>query len=250
VQHTTPKSSIGPAYRGIATLVRPTIRTLTKRDWHGMDRLAFEGPCVIASNHISWADPLLLAEFIWSCDRVPRFLGKHQVFDVPVLGPLLHNAGQIPVYRETEQAADAVRAAVKAIEKGETVVVYPDGTVTKDPDLWPMCGKTGAARIALTTGVPLIPVAQWGAQDMMAPGSKVLKLFPLKTTYMSVGEPIDLDDLRGRDIDADVLATATGRLVRELTRLLAEIRGEPAPVGCWDRRTSSRRSDSASDGSQ
>jgi len=210
------------------------VAAATKRDWRGAENLIVDSGCVVAANHISWADPPIFAQFLWANDRVPRFLGKASVFRVPIFGQLIHSAGQIPVHRDGDAAA-AARSAIEAAQRGETVVVYPEGTISKDPDLWPMCAKTGAARIALTADVPLIPVAQWGAQEILAPYGKTLKLFPLKTMHFRVGPAIDLDDLRGRPIDAHVLATATTRLMQSITSMLAEIRGEPAPEGCWDR---------------
>ena len=69
--------------------------------------------------------------------------------------------------RQSAQSADALLAAVEAVGQGRAVVIYPEGTITRDPDLWPMAGKTGAARIALRTGCPVIPIGQWGAQELM-----------------------------------------------------------------------------------
>ncbi len=242
MSHPTRRSPIGPAYRGLATLVSPTVRAATRTDGRGGEYLAFDGGCVIGANHISWSDPPVLARFIWANDRVPRFLGKESVFRVPIFGSLITSAGQIPVARDGDAAA-AAAAAIEAARQGETVVVYPEGTITKDPDLWPMCAKTGAARIALTANVPLIPIAQWGPQDLLSPHGKTLKLFPLKTMHMRVGPAIDLDDLRGRDIDERVLRVATARLMRAITSMLEGIRGEKAPVGCWDRSNSGNRID-------
>src|SRR5690606_26072419 len=130
--------------------------------------------------------------------RPPRYLAKEAVFRVPVVGRIIKGAGQIPVYRETVDAARSVRDAVAAVEAGECVVVYPEGTITRDPELWPMTGKTGAARIALTTGAPVIPLGMWGAQDVMPPYRARLRLLPRKTMRVIAGEPVDLDDLRGR----------------------------------------------------
>ena len=100
--------------------------------------------------------------------RSPRFLGKNEVFRVPVVGAVLRSADQIPVYRESGRAADAYRAAVAAVRAGKCVAIYPEGTLTRDPDLWPMRGKTGAARVALETRCPVVPVAVWGPQDLLA----------------------------------------------------------------------------------
>jgi len=123
---------------------------------------------------------------------------------------------------------------VAAVEKGECVVVYPEGTITRDPDLWPMVGKTGAARIALSTGSPVIPTAQWGAQHILAPYAKKASLFPRKTIHVRVGDPVDLDDLRGEQLTPKVLRDATDRIMAAVTALLEEIREEPGPSERFD----------------
>ena len=142
------------------------------------------GPAAWCSrpNHISHFDPLVLGFYIWECRRIPRLLGKASVFKLPIVGRILSSAGQIPVYRESTEAADAFRAAVAAVEQGECVGVYAEGTITRDPDLWPMTGKTGAARIALMTGCPVIPIANWGAQEVIrAVRQSEFRLLPRKT---------------------------------------------------------------------
>ncbi|MCX6413176.1 MAG: lysophospholipid acyltransferase family protein, partial [Actinobacteria bacterium] len=159
----------------------------------------------------------------------PRFLAKESVFRVPIMGPIITSAGQVKVYRETAEAVDAVRDAVSAVERGECIVVYPEGTITRDPGLWPMQGKTGAARIALASGRPLLPLAQWGAQDVMPPYRKQLRLFPRKTMHVRIGAPVDLSDLASRPLDADTLHIATDRLMDAMTGLLADIRDESPP---------------------
>ena len=123
MSHTTRRSAIGPAYRGFATLISPTVTLSTKRDWHGVENLAIATGCVVGANHISWADPPILAQFLWKQDRVPRFLGKAEVFKVPVFGQLIKQAGQIPVFREGDAAA-AASAAIEAAKKGETVLLF------------------------------------------------------------------------------------------------------------------------------
>ncbi|GAA4952343.1 hypothetical protein GCM10023238_18410 [Streptomyces heliomycini] len=81
----------------------------------------------------------------------------------------MRGTGQIPVYRESTDALSAFRPAIDAVERGECVAFYPEGTLTRDPDGWPMTGKTGAARVALQTKCPVIPVAQWGANELLPP---------------------------------------------------------------------------------
>ena len=172
---------LGPYYRFAALVLKPPMTVLTKRDWHGQEWLQQEYPptdgIVVVSNHLSWFDPIALSHILWNNGRPPRFLAKEKLFHIPGVGQIVGGAGQIPVFRETENAADSVRAAVDAVHDGEAVVVYPEGTITRDPDLWPMTGKTGAARIALLADVPVIPIAQWGAQDVMGPYAKEFKVF-------------------------------------------------------------------------
>ncbi len=224
---------------GLAVLLlRPWLMVFTKRDWQGGEHLhpggAVPGPSgpgiVVTPNHISWFDPLVMAHFLYDNGRPPRLLGKEAVFRIPVLGRIIVGAGQIPVHRESRDAGAAVASAVSAVRAGECVVVYPEGTITRDPDLWPMQGKTGAARIALATGAPVIPVAQWGPQDVMAPYTKHFRLLPRKTMHVRAGAPVDLSDLAGRPLDAATLRIATDRITTSLTELLAEVRGEPVPT--------------------
>ena len=103
---------------------------------------------------------------------------------------------QIPVQRESAQSKDALIAAARAIKEGRAVVIYPEGTITRDPDLWPMRGKTGAARLAFTTGCRVVPIGQWGAQELM-PGRapSFPRLLPRKTLRVAAGDPIPLNDL-------------------------------------------------------
>ena len=224
-------------------LLRPGMLALTKRDWHGAEHLrarplpdGTQVPIVVCPNHISWFDPLESAHFLYDNGRPPRYLGKESVFRVPVVGRIITGAGQIPVYRETSDAASSVRAAVAAVERGECVVVYPEGTITRDPGLWPMTGKTGAARIALMTGAPVIPLAQWGAQEVIGPYRKEFRILPRKTMRVVAGPPVELDDLRERPMDAATLREATERIVAAITGLLEGIRGETAPARRFDLR--------------
>ena len=148
----------------------------------------------------------------------------------------MRGADQIPVYRETERAADAYRAAVAAVRAGKGVAIYPEGTLTRDPDLWPMRGKTGAARVALETRCPVIPVASWGAQEILAPYSKRLRLLPRKTVQVRAGRPVALEDLYDKPLTAEVLGEATTRIMASITAELEVLRGEKAPVVRFDPR--------------
>lgn len=222
---------LGFWFRLAAVLLWPFLTVFTKRDWEGEENLVQDGGgIIVAANHLSWFDPLSLSNLLWNNDRPPRFLAKEPLFRIPVVGRIICGAGQIPVYRESTEAVAAVRDAITAVENGECVVVYPEGTMTKDPNMWVMSLKTGAARIALATRRPLIPVAQWGPQEVMPAYVKRFRLLPRKTMIMRVGPAVELSDLYDRPLDADTLRIASQRIWEAITELLAQARGEVAPT--------------------
>lgn len=224
------------SYRTLAALLRPVLLAATKRDWRGTEHFPEEGGFVVAPNHISYVDPLVFAHFMYDSGRPTYFLGKDSLFEIPVVGGALRRSGQIPVYRNSLKATDAYQAAVAAIRAGKPVGIFPEGTITRDPALWPMRGKTGAARVALETRCPLVPVAQWGAQDILAPYARRPRLFPRRTISMAAGPAVDLSDLYERPIDTVTLRTATDRLMTRITALLEGIRGERATGERFDPR--------------
>ena len=231
-----PTQKRGWAFAACVGIVKPPLLAFTKRRWIDADKLPARGGCVVVANHISHLDPFTMAHFLYDNGRLVRFLAKAEVFDVPVGGRLVRHAGQIPVYRKSAGVSQAFRAAVQAAREGECVVVYPEGTITRDPDLWPMTGKSGAARIALTAEVPVIPVAQWGVHEILAPYSTRLKLLPRHTVTVKAGDPVDLDDLRGRRISPGSLRLATDRIMDAVTALLADIRQATPPQHRYDPR--------------
>ena len=224
-----------PSYRLAVRLVRPVLRVATRRDWRGAEHLP-AGGFVAVSNHLSYSDPFTLAHFLVDHGIPPRFLAKEAVFELPVAGRIVRGAGQIPVRRGSVDAARALQAAVDAVRAGECVAVYTDGTLTRDPGLWPMTGKTGAARIALTTGAPVIPIAQWGPQELLEPYGKRPHLLRRPTVHVWAGPPVDLSPWQDRPLDAVTLTQATGAIVAAVTGLLEQIRGEKAPAERWDPR--------------
>jgi 1-acyl-sn-glycerol-3-phosphate acyltransferase len=209
---------------------------LTKRDWRGGHNIPATGGCVLVVNHVSEFDPVPFGHFVYDHGRLPRFLGKAEVFAVPVIGRILRSAGQIPVFRKSTDASKAFSAAVDAVRRGEAVVVYPEGTISRDPGLWPMVGKTGAARITLTTRCPVIPCAQWGPQEILAPYARRPRLLPRKLMRIRAGAPLDLSDLEGAEPTSERLRDATARIMAAITALLEDIRGETAPVDRFDPR--------------
>jgi 1-acyl-sn-glycerol-3-phosphate acyltransferase len=231
---------LGFWYRFAIAVVKPVMTVLTKRDWPAGHPLP-AGGIIVAPNHLSHVDPFVVGHYLYDQGRPPRFLAKASLFSTFFVGTIVRHAGQIPVYRETRDASVALRDAISAVTRGECVVVYPEGTLTRDPDLWPMVGKTGAARIAFASGCPVVPVAMWGPQDLLLPYSRRPRLWPRATTRLRVGPPVELADLlpAGSDpnaVSGDVLRQATERIMDAVTGLLADLRGEPVPAVRFDPR--------------
>lgn len=226
----------GWAWNIAVPLVKPLLLATTTRTWVGGEKLPATGGCIVVFNHVSHIDPFIAAHFVYDHGRLPRYLAKSGLFKNRLLGFFLTAAGQIPVERLTKSAVGAYDAAVAAVRHGECVVVYPEGTLTRDPAQWPMTGKTGAARIALETGCPVIPVGQWGPQQLLAPYAMRPHLFPRKHITMRAGDPVDLSDLVALPRTPEVVQQATDRIMGALTEQVAEIRGEVAPAERFDPR--------------
>lgn len=225
-----------PWFRFAEVVLIPLNRAATRQQWHGRENIPRAGGVLVVANHISYIDPVTFGYFVNSTGRVPKFLAKAELFDHRYLGRLLDGAEQIPVHRGGESAASSVKAASEAVRRGACVVVYPEATITRDPGLWPMVGKTGAARIALETGAPVIPCAQWGAHRILPPYARKPELLPRKTIHARAGRAVDLADLRGLEPTPAVLADATDRIMAAITAELETIRGERAPVERFDPR--------------
>ena len=228
----------GWAYSVAVGIVKPTLLTFSKRDWIDGEKIPASGGCVIAVNHISQIDPLTLAHFVYNHGRLVRFLAKDGLWRVPVLKHVVKNARQIPVARMSAGAANAFEAAVDAIHQGECIGVYVEGSITRDPDGWPMRGKTGAARIALTTGCPVIPVGQWGAQELLPAYSLRPSVLPRHTTHYKAGDPVDLSEFAGQPLTSEVLHAATDKIMAAITALVEDLRGEQAPAERFDPKAS------------
>lgn len=226
-----PHRDLGRSYRFAIAVVRPLLMALTRRQWGGLRHLPASGGFIVCSNHLSHVDPMTLGHFLLDNGHPPYFLAKESLFTIPVVGRVIRGAGQIPVHRESADAADALTSAVAAIAAGRCIALYPEGTLTRDPEQWPMVGRSGAARLALQTGCPVVPVAQWGPQVLLSPYSKLVRVVPRPTIQVVAGRPVDLDDLRGRPVDAALLAEATERIMDAITELLRPLRpGEPPAV--------------------
>jgi len=221
----------------LAAIVIPLVSLLAKIKVSDAEKLPDKGAFVLAPNHYSEFDPLIVAIAVYRTGRLPRFMAKESLFRVPVLGWVLHKTGMIPVARASSASAakQTLTQSQQLVENGRGVIVYPEGTLTRDPDMWPMRGKSGAVRLALAGDIPLIPMAQWGTQHIMGRYQKGLSLWPLrKKVRVIIGDPVDLSDLRGRAGEPKVLAEATDRLMAAITALLEDLRDEKAPATRWN----------------
>ncbi|MQY03099.1 lysophospholipid acyltransferase family protein [Actinomadura macrotermitis] len=235
-----------PAWRRFTIVIlRPLLYGLLKRDWRGQRNVPREGGLIIAANHISESDPLALAHFVYESGRYPVYLAKSSLFDVPVLRAILRGTGQIPVYRDSSDAALALRDAEAALRRGECLMFYPEGSCTRDPDLWPMTGQTGAARMALKTGAKVVPLATWGAHELLPYKKgeqsglrgrlkKGFHPFPRKTMRVIAGPPVDLSAYAGQPLTKETLRAATDEIMTTIAGLLGELRGTEPPAELYD----------------
>jgi 1-acyl-sn-glycerol-3-phosphate acyltransferase len=206
----------------------------TRVGWRGGEHIPRSGGALLAINHVSFADPIFDVAFTICHGRMPRFLAKSELWSTPVVRSVLGGGRHIPVYRATVRAKDAFGDAIAAIERGEIVAFYPEGTYTADPDGWPMKAKNGIGRIALLTGAPVIPVANWGTQDVLPPGTGRPRLFPRRRVTVVAGPPVDLSAWLGGPRTRTALDGATNAIMADVTRLVGEVRGETPPAAPFD----------------
>lgn len=216
------------------SIVKPVLLATTTREWIDAEKIPATGGCILALNHVSHIDPLTAAHITWDYGRISRYLAKASLFKNRQFGKFMRAAGQIPVDRRA--GAGAFEEAVKAVNDGDLIVVYVEGSITKDPAGWPMVGKSGAARIALETGAPVIPVGQWGAQNLLPAYSKRPNLKGRTKVTMKIGDPVPLDDLRAREHDVATVKEATERIMAAIVGLVEDVRGEKAPAERFDPR--------------
>ena len=220
---------IGFWRRLAVTLVLPAMKLWTRRSWSGMENLPAAGGFIITPNHMSQFDPLLVAHYVYASGRWPRFLAKASIWKVPFVGFMLRKTLQIPVERGSVEAVKSLDTLIEALHQGGVVVIYPEGTTTREPDLWPMRGKTGAARLALVTGAPVLPMATWGAQQVHDVRTKKISLGRRVPISVAVGKPVDLSRWHGQAPGRAALEQMTEAIQLATRDLLAELRDETPP---------------------
>ena len=229
-----PGRSLPAGFRFLRGVLRPVMMRWTDRHWSGTENLPSEGGYIVVANHATNADPISFGHFLVDNHVPVKILAKAELFRVPVFGRLITSAGMIPVERGTSHAIDSLRYAKEALARGEVIGIFPEGTLTHDPDGWPMRAKTGAARLALESGVPVIPIAQWGMHRIMPRHTGKIISFRRQRVDVMAGPAVDLSDLQGQEISGSVLREATDRIMAEIRRMLGEIRGETPPEHVWN----------------
>lgn len=229
------KRPFSASYRRWANFFRIPMNMFTRPHWYGAHNLPAEGGFIVAANHVAKLDSMSILHFLVGQGIAGKILVKSELLDAPVIGPILKEVKMIPVSRSGDGGEDSLAEAVKAIEAGEVVVIFPEGTLTRDPEEWPMKGKTGVARLALRTGAPVIPAGQWGMSKILPRYSKHLRLLPRQDVWVSAGAPVDLSQWLGKEEDHEVLTQATAAIMKGITSELELLRGETAPEKIFDR---------------
>jgi 1-acyl-sn-glycerol-3-phosphate acyltransferase len=214
---------VDAVYPAAKAVFRPWLRYGLRWTIEGETNIPTHGPALLASNHISYLDPLTLA---WVTDqrrRRIRFLAKAELFKNPVLAALLRAAHQIPVYRGTADSSGALSAAIDALAKGECVAVFPEGTISQDFE--PMRAKSGTARLAQAAGMDVIPIGLWGTHRILTKGRKPHLQWGVAEVAV-VGEPVKI-------AEGDRVRDATLRIMDAVTACVARARTiypqRPAP---------------------
>lgn len=218
----------------LAGVARPAMNIIVGKQWHGLEKLPRDEGFIVVPNHCTEIDPVVVGHLLYNQNIMPHFLAKDSLFKAPVLGSALRGARQIPVERSGAGAGKSLEVAQEVLHSGGAVVIYPEGTLTRDPQLWPMKGRTGAARLALKTGAKVVPVVHWGAQEAFPRYAKSFKIFPRKKVNVVVGDPIDLSEFMARPSDKETLEAMTAVIMKVITAMVAELRGEQAPAQLWD----------------
>jgi 1-acyl-sn-glycerol-3-phosphate acyltransferase len=212
-------------YRAVIRTALALFRALDFRiTLEGIEHIPATGGAVIAANHVSYFD-FMLVGFAALPDRLVRFMAKKSVFDSKVSGPLMRSMHHIPVDRRA--GASAYAAAVRALRDGELVGVFPEATISQAFTPIPM--KSGAARMAIDAGVPIVPVVTWGAHRLWTKGRKPRLQRHVPVT-IRVGEAM----LPAAGEDATAF---TARLAETLTRMIDEVQRaypeKPTPGQEW-----------------
>jgi 1-acyl-sn-glycerol-3-phosphate acyltransferase len=221
----------------------PLASLLGRQKVGGAEHARRRGGYLLVANHISHLDPLFDAVAVRKTGRIPRFMAKASLWKVPVLGKALAGSDQIPVDRTGAGAGqNSLEAATAALNAGRVVLIYPDGTVTRDPEMWPMKPRMGVGALALSGDFPVIPMAHWGSNQVYTSYVQGRRFhpWPRKDVHTVFGEPIDLSDLRAGARDARAVRAASVRIMTAVRDMVGEVRGITPPTEFYDQRKAER----------
>ncbi|MCZ0859257.1 lysophospholipid acyltransferase family protein [Actinomyces israelii] len=207
----------------------PFLRLVSRQHVSGTENIPREGGFVAVCNHLSDLDSLTAMRCLVDEDVPVYSLAKSTIFEAPIIGHVFKAGGQIPVYRGTKEAGSSLIEAERRLLAGDVIMIFPEGTLSRDPLLWPMTGKTGAARLAMRTGAPVLPMGQWGAQDILDSFGGGFHPFPRKDVRVLIGETFTLESFGSDTEDRAAVRAATAEIMRRITVLVEELRGEKAP---------------------
>jgi 1-acyl-sn-glycerol-3-phosphate acyltransferase len=224
----------------------PLTRLLGRRRYLGAEHLRVRGPVLVVANHISHLDPVFDTVFIRTSGRIPHVLAKASLWKLPLIGRVMAGTEQIPVDRGGGAGQAALEKATAALADGKVVLIYPEGTVTKDPQLWPMRPRPGVAALALAGDFPVIPVAHWGSHEVYRSygSGRRFKPLPRKDVFVVAGDPIDLSAFRGRPVDNRAIRDVSYLIMGRIRDMVGELRGEQPPADFYDPKAAARRAGS------
>jgi putative phosphoserine phosphatase/1-acylglycerol-3-phosphate O-acyltransferase len=214
--------------KAVLAFTRPGLVPYARFDISGVEHIPADGPAIVVANHRSYFDPMALAMAFAKRGRPVRFLGKKEVFDAPVVGPVARAMGGIRVERGTGSDEPLAEAAA-ALEMGEIVALMPQGTIPRGPAFFDpvLKARWGAARLAAMTGAPVIPIGLWGTEKVWPRSERLPNMLALAhppTVTVTVGKAVPA--LKGLDPDA-----ATKKIMTAITKLLpAEARKKHTPT--------------------
>lgn len=219
----------------VAGLIGLVLRLMFRIKTTGIENLP-KGGYILVGNHVSYLDPFSFAYSVYyHMKRTPHYFAKESLFRIPILGKLLPKVGQIPISRFGGNSnEEPLRAAKDFLLAGQVVVVFPEGTLTRDPDLWPMRGKPGAIRMAIELGVPIVPVGQWGVQKVLGNYGKKFRPNPFHIVNVKIGKPLTFEKMNQEGLSTKEVTLAASEVMREVAKIVGELRGETPPEKLWD----------------
>ncbi|BAQ32287.1 conserved hypothetical protein [Bifidobacterium scardovii JCM 12489 = DSM 13734] len=231
---------------GVAAVFRASCRT---RAW-GLEHVPEEGVFITAATHVTMFDVFVPMMSLFHMGRRPRYMAKAEMAKWPLIGKWFQLVGMQPVERRSGKARAIEETSIEIITNGRPLTVWPEGTVTRDPQKWPMSMKNGVGVIALEASrrlgrqVPLFCAVTWGAASI-----NHWWPWPRKNVVMCYDNRLDYADLLadqeswGDELPQEAADELTRRIRVRMTEIMAEIRGEQAPDGYWDYRTMRRVKD-------